>query len=50
MPVNCASITVFAAFNEKFLLPPYFFRDNGKSTTVNGERYRFSIPELKRRK
>ena len=26
MPVYCASITVFAAFNGKFLLPPYFFQ------------------------
>lgn len=55
MPVNCPSITVFAAFNGQFLLPPYFFLENGKPTTVNGERYRlmiteFLIPELKKRK
>ena len=26
MPINCPSITVFAAFNGKFLLATYFFQ------------------------
>lgn len=44
MPVNSPSVTVFAAFNTKHITAPFVFLDeNGRSESVNGERYRFAI-------
>jgi hypothetical protein len=55
MPTFSRSITVFAAFNNRHILQPYFFEENGSPVTVNGERYREMIqqhlvPQLKQKR
>ena len=53
--LNCLSITVFDAFSMSAMLQPFFFVEDGRPVTVNGERYRSMIlthlvPQLKHRR
>jgi hypothetical protein len=54
-PLHSPKITVWCAIGVMQITGPYFFEDNGQTTTVNSERYiekliRFFFPELQRRR
>lgn len=37
--LNSPKVTVWAGFNSRFILPPYFFEENGTTVTIDSERY-----------
>jgi hypothetical protein len=45
MPTFSPSLTVFAAFNNRHILKPYFFEEDDHPVSVNGERYRKMISD-----
>lgn len=54
-PLHSAKVTVWCAVTKKCVIGPYFFEEDGRTVTVNHERYlrmleSFLIPELKRKR
>jgi len=53
-PQHCVRVTVWAAVARFGVIGPYFFEENGRSVTVNSDRYvmirNLRLPELRRRR
>lgn len=53
-PLHSEKVTAWAAVSKSCVIGPYFFEENGRTVTVNAQRYlrmlrEFLVPELRRR-